>query len=226
MMRGLFIKAQPSRAVRRWTLILLALTLSALALGLLQPLSASMSPLALQEAARDAWHRWLIRQQTPRHVVESVEAPTVSVYTPQAAASEPATIQPVASDASSAGGQTAAVTAEVQTDQQIRTFVGLWAQSWSSKNLEAYYNAYADAFQPESRIALSEWKRERRQRILSKSKISVQVQDLLIVSADHQGVSVRFTQIYEADHLRSVTPKILVLNLQPDGWKIFREYTP
>lgn len=115
---------------------------------------------------------------------------------------------------------------EEDIDGQVQSFVERWAASWSAKNLDGYFAAYADNFQPESHKNLADWTKERKQRIVAKNKIAVQIKDFVIVSSDHSGLKTSFTQTYEADGFRSVSAKVLLLNRQEGAWKIVREYTP
>lgn len=216
MMRELFVKTKPSR--KRWWLG--AFVMSVLGSWVLvwsqSPWAWSADWLPSVPSAQ-SWWQDRMQDNTPNP--EVVEPLTTVAVVAQVASSEVA--------ASEALVQTAPeVSEQDRTEQQIRDFVNDWANSWASKNLDAYFGAYADKFQPESKKSLQEWRLERRQKILSKTRISVRVNDLAILSADHQGVSVRFNQEYVADQFQSMTPKVLVLNQQADQWKIHREYTP
>jgi hypothetical protein len=216
MMRELFVKTKPSR--KRWWLGAFAMSVLG---GLV--LAWSQSPWGWSVdwppsvSSVQTW--WQERMQDNPPTPEVVESLTNAPLVVQAAVPEVAASESLVEAAPEMAEQD-------RTEQQIRDFVQDWANSWASKNLDAYFGAYADKFQPESRKSIQEWRLERRQKILSKTRISVQVNDLTILSADHQGVSVRFNQEYVADQFKSVTPKVLVLNQQADQWKIHREYTP
>lgn len=199
-MRALFVGDRP--AGRRWGLWLLCLVvLAGVAGGLLWP-----------EHLRPWWPR--VPSAVPGPVVVPVAEPT------QAAA-------PLAAPATAQASEPAPeVPAEPPLEEQVQAFVGQWARHWSEKNTQAYLDAYAPHFQPEGGKSLAVWAQERKARILSKKKISVQVKSLGIVSVSEVGVTVSFTQVYEADQLVSTTPKVLVLGKRDGQWGILREFTP
>lgn len=140
----------------------------------------------------------------------------------------PVPIADASMDASSASpsAENVGMPAEEAADQQVEVFIRQWASDWSSKNIDAYFSAYSDQFQPDGKKSLQEWKVERRQRILPKKNISVDIADIAVISTNETGLTVSFSQTYVADNFRSTSSKILVLSHQDSGWKIVKEYTP
>ena len=227
-MRALFIDAKDAKTKpwRKW-LLAAGLVLSAVLL--------IVSDLAWVNQAQTGLQQWVSRighDPAPTIVVEPVQ-PLVAAASAEPAASD------AASDASNQVATQAAAQAvhdaspvapqpseEAQRQEQITAFVAQWATSWSAKDLDSYFYAYADQFQPEGKKSHTEWVKERKQRIASKSKIAVQVKQLVIEPLDAHQMRTNFNQIYEADGLQSSTLKTLHLTRQEGVWKITREFTP
>ena len=228
-MRALFIDAKDAKAKpwRKW-LLAAGLVLSAVLL--------SVSDLAWVNQAQTGLQQWVSRighDPAPTVVVEPVQPLVAAAAAAEAAASD------AASDASNQVATQAAAQAvhdaspvapqpseEALRQEQITAFVAQWATSWSAKDLDSYFYAYADQFQPEGKKSHTEWVKERKQRIASKSKIAVQVKQLVIEPLDAHQMRANFNQIYEADGLQSSTLKTLHLTRQEGVWKITREFTP
>lgn len=226
-MRALFIDAKDAKAKpwRKW-LLAAALVLSAVLL--------SVGDLAWVNHAQTGLQHWVSRigqDPAPTVVVEPVQPLVVAAASAEAAASD------TASDASTQAAQAAQAVSEaspvapqpseeVQRQEQITALVAQWAASWSAKDLDSYFYAYADQFQPEGKKSHTDWVKERKQRIASKSKIAVQVKQLVIEPLDAHQMRANFNQIYEADGLQSSTLKTLHLSRQEGVWKITREFTP
>lgn len=227
-MRALFIQNQDPKAKpwRKW--LLAAFVVSAVLL--------SVSELAWVNQAQTDLRQWvglINRDPAPTVVVEPVQPLVVAAASAEPAASD------ATSDASTQAASQAASQAvnapppvapqsseEVQRQEQITALVAQWATSWSAKDLDSYFYAYADQFQPEGKKSHAEWVKERKQRIASKSKIAVQVNQLVIEPLDANQMRANFNQIYEADGLHSSTLKTLHLSRQEGVWKITREFTP
>lgn len=211
-MRPLFIDSKPSGVRSRFWGLLALVVLSGAAL------------LFWQRASWPDWVRSLPSAWAqPEPEVQAPATEAVPLPAVAEASAEPAG----AASASMALAEASAPPGPADDiDQQVLAFVERWAASWSAKQLDSYFAAYAEQFQPEGKKTLADWAQERKQRIASKSKITVQIKDFMIVSSDHSGLKTSFTQVYEADGFRSISPKVLLLNKQEGAWKIVREYTP
>lgn len=209
-MRALFIKPKAPSG-RRW----LWLSLALLPLIVWAVLASDTAWLRSGPSLALSWPWTNTREDTAAVTAEQAPAPSASEAAAEASA--------VLAQAEASAPQSKEAD---PIEQQIQAFVNGWAASWSSKNLEAYFAAYSDKFLPENQKKLSDWALERKQKILAKSKISVQVSELTIMSADQHGLTVSFTQTYDADTIHIVSPKVLILSHQDDAWKIIREYTP
>lgn len=212
-MRALFIDAKVAKAKpwRKW-LLAAAVLVSAVLL--------SVSDLAWVNQAQTSLQQWVERigdDPAPTVVVEPVQPQVAVASAPETAASEATQDTPTVAPQPNE---------EAQRQEQITALVTQWAASWSAKDLDSYFYAYADQFQPEGKKSHAEWVKERKQRIASKSKIAVQVNQLVIEPLDASQMRANFTQIYEADGLQSSTLKTLHLSRQEGVWKITREFTP
>ena len=225
-MRALFIQNQDPKAKPWLKWLLAAFVVSAVLL--------SVSDLAWVNQAQTDLRQWVglvNRDPAPTVVVEPVQPLVVAAASAEPAASDAASeASTQATQASQAVNDPPPVapqpSEEAQRQEQIKVFVAQWATSWSAKDLDSYFYAYADQFQPEGKKSHAEWVKERKQRIASKSKIAVQVKQLVIEPLDASQMRANFNQIYEADGLQSSTLKTLHLSRQEGVWKITREFTP
>lgn len=129
------------------------------------------------------------------------------------------TPQAVTADASNhKPSENKAVASTAAIEQAVQT----WAAAWSQKNMTGYFKAYAPEFDPPGRLSRSEWEKERRERILPKTRIEVELRQLRI---DQQGqeATVRFVQHYQADALKASSRKTLKLVKQQNRWLITQE---
>jgi tetratricopeptide (TPR) repeat protein len=98
-----------------------------------------------------------------------------------------------------------------------------WAQAWSEKDLNSYYAAYVPGFKGGDRSS-ADWQKGRRDRILSKKRINVNVSGFS-VSIDQGVAQVTFKQIYAADQLKVSSQKTLEMVKQGNRWFIRQEST-
>ncbi|MBI3231096.1 MAG: tetratricopeptide repeat protein [Burkholderiales bacterium] len=111
--------------------------------------------------------------------------------------------------------------ANVERDDVLKA-VNSWAKAWSSKDMKGYLNAYGNDFQTPKGEPRKAWADERRQRIESKGRISVQVEEAQ-VKLEGNTATVKFRQIYTSDKLTANSRKILVLTKQGSKWQIKQE---
>lgn len=106
--------------------------------------------------------------------------------------------------------------------QAVQQAVHAWARAWSQKNMTQYLGAYAPTFAPPGGQSRKAWEQERRDRIVSKSKITVSLSKLKVdVSGSH--ATVGFVQSYKADQLAVSSRKTLKLVKRGDQWLITQE---
>lgn len=111
-------------------------------------------------------------------------------------------------------------TAKLDVERAVNT----WATAWEKKDMPGYLAAYSDHFSPAGGGSLSAWKEERRQRIVGKQAIVVNVRNLQ-VSVDGDQATAKFRQYYAAGSLKTTTRKTLVMRLEKGHWRIMRETT-
>ena len=108
-------------------------------------------------------------------------------------------------------------------NEKIRQAVIAWAKAWSRKDMSAYLSAYASNFSPGEKMSRAKWEEERKLRILSKRKISVEIRAIKVTMRDETRASVQFQQIYESDNFSGNSRKSLEMVKQQGQWLILRE---
>ena len=129
--------------------------------------------------------------------------------------------------AAASNAATVAEPAEANVNAPGRTEVAQavqrWARAWAQREVDAYAAAYEPDFKGTAGAAShAAWFAQRRERILSKRKIEVEVSDLKIDLRGSQA-EVRFTQRYRGDELRATNRKRLLLVQQGSAWLIREE---
>lgn len=154
--------------------------------------------------------------------------PAVTAAPPAAPAPEP---KPAATPAKAAADsapehnarKAQAAEQERQAMKAVEKAVAAWASAWEQQNMNAYYAAYSNRFDPQG-MSLSAWKAERKNRIVGKPAISVKISDLKItVNGDRASAS--FRQQYSSGGYRASTNKTLRMQNEGGKWRITREET-
>jgi hypothetical protein len=104
----------------------------------------------------------------------------------------------------------------------VREAVQAWAKAWSSKNMSAYLGAYGPGFVPPGGASRANWEAERKARIVPRSRISVDINDLT-VSVNGDRATAKFRQVYASDNLNSTNRKTLDMVRSGDRWLIVKE---
>jgi tetratricopeptide (TPR) repeat protein len=110
------------------------------------------------------------------------------------------------------------------SDKDIEQTVRAWAAAWSSKDMNAYFGAYAKNFDTPKNLSRKAWEEERRERITGKSRISVKVSDF-VTKTNGNTATVKFRQAYDADALSTSSRKTLELTKVGGRWLIAKETT-
>ncbi len=182
-------------------------------------------------------------QPTPAAPVASV-APSASAASAAAVSPPAPTTRPAASAAaplaSTPTGQTVAETAQTTRPsaevrpkpsasvadaaeaEAVRSAVLAWAKAWSRRDMNEYLQSYASNFVPAERLSRSQWEAERKQRILSKKSISVEIRQLK-VKVEDKTATVQFQQVYSSDNFTGTSRKTLEMVKQGGRWLIVRE---
>jgi Tetratricopeptide repeat len=142
-------------------------------------------------------------------------APVAAAPKPPATATAASTPATVAASASVGDSQQAVVT-------QVRQAVANWARAWSRKDMDAYFAAYTPDYNGgKSRDA---WMDERRNRILGKKSIDVNVSGISVVM-EGNAATAHFKQEYSAGELQVTSGKRLRFTKVGDRWLIQKEST-
>jgi tetratricopeptide (TPR) repeat protein len=97
-----------------------------------------------------------------------------------------------------------------------------WTKAWSSRNMVAYFDAYAPDFKGKA-ASRKAWEQERRDRITSKKKITVTLSDLRVKVSGNKA-TVRLRQDYNSDALSVKSGKNIELVKSKSGdWQITQE---
>jgi tetratricopeptide (TPR) repeat protein len=108
--------------------------------------------------------------------------------------------------------------------KEVEAAVRAWASAWAAKDVKGYLAAYGKEFDPPGSMKRSAWEEERRQRISSKSKISVKLENLTVTVNGNKGVA-QFRQNYKASGLAVSSHKTLDLLKVGERWHIVKEST-
>lgn len=113
------------------------------------------------------------------------------------------------------------------SDAGINQSVAAWAQAWRSKDVNAYFAAYAPEFVPDGVPSKKTWESQRKQRLSSKQGEITLVLNNLQVQRDGGEAVVQFEQKYAAKTYKDELLKTLELRYEPaqKRWLITRERT-
>ena len=157
---------------------------------------------------------------TPAAVTATPSAPAAATVTPLVTVATPATAVPALAppipSSSVAPGNNNARDAE--------NAVIAWAKSWAARDVKAYLAAYGKDFDPPGSLNRNAWEEERRQRISSKTKITVKLENLSVTVNNNTAVA-KFRQDYKANGLAVSSRKTLDLVKTGDRWQIVKEST-
>lgn len=142
----------------------------------------------------------------------------------------PARPEPVEPPGGTANGNAAANPATATTAQrrntddarEVQAAVRAWAQAWERKDMNAYIAAYVPGFRGTDGSA-SAWQSNRRQRIVGKSRISVELSGVTVELMPNSAARASFRQDYAADQLKASSPKVLELVKRDGKWLIRKE---
>ena len=142
--------------------------------------------------------------------------PTVVAATPAAKPAAAAQAAPAAETARDAGKASADQASAAETAR-------LWAQAWSSKNVDAYLGYYASDFRTPNGESRADWEKQRRERLGKPGPITVQLHEVAVSMSGKDTAQVSFKQKYSSSNLKSSNLKTLVLQRRGDQWMIVEE---
>jgi tetratricopeptide (TPR) repeat protein len=111
------------------------------------------------------------------------------------------------------------------SDSEIDSFLAEWAEAWSSKNVNAYLAKYSSNFRTPNGESFSDWQESRRNRIVGKDIITVEVSGTNISRKGDSFAQVTFKQKYTSNKLTQISSKTLILRKEGSGWFIEQEYS-
>ncbi|MDD2879013.1 MAG: tetratricopeptide repeat protein [Rhodoferax sp.] len=116
------------------------------------------------------------------------------------------------------------VPAEADAAKDAEAAVMAWAKAWAAKDMNAYLGAYSPEFKPSGKQSRSAWEKDRRDRIMGKSRISLTL-DNMSAKVNGDEAVVKFHQAYKADALSVASRKTLTLKKRGNRWLITQEST-
>lgn len=107
---------------------------------------------------------------------------------------------------------------------QIETFIAAWANSWQSRDVDAYLAHYHPEFTPAQDVTLSEWQDQRRRVIGNAGDIVITIEPPEFLADLEDGKrSARFWLHYNAANYADRTLKELLLVPVDGNWRILAE---
>lgn len=184
--------------------------------------AAAPAPVTVAAASAPAASAPASKPSTPS-AAPAVAAPAPAPATPAAAPAAP-TSKPAAA-AKPAPAEPAKPTAKADDDKlvvaTVEKAVMAWAKAWEQQNMTAYYAAYSNHFEPQEG-SLAAWKVERKERIVGKPSITLEVRDLK-VAVQGERATASFRQYYASGSFKATTRKTLRMQREGDKWRITRE---
>ena len=154
---------------------------------------------------------------SPPAVVRPVTTPATPASAPLSAppARAPVGVEPQPPTASASQRQA--------TDEarEVNAAVRAWAAAWARKDVDSYLEAYVAEYKANDRSPAA-WQHARRQRILGKNRITVELSGLTVEVAGERAKA-SFRQDYSGDSLTVSSQKTLELVKRSGRWLIRRE---
>jgi tetratricopeptide (TPR) repeat protein len=141
---------------------------------------------------------------------------------PAPVAAAPKAPEAKAPEAAPAPAPAPAPAASTASNAEVESAVRAWASAWASQDMDRYLAAYGPDFTPTGGQSRKSWEEDRRARIVGKSSISVNIENLAI-KVDGQNATAKFRQIYRADNLNVSSRKTLDLQRSGNQWHIRKE---
>jgi len=104
-----------------------------------------------------------------------------------------------------------------------KSFMLLWAQAWSTQDVDAYLSFYGEQFVPPAGKKRADWEAQRRTRILAPKEILVTLDDFQLNSLENGRQRIEVIQSYKSNLLADRFKKVFDLQQTDTGWEIIRE---
>jgi len=99
-----------------------------------------------------------------------------------------------------------------------------WREAWASQNLDAYFSAYADDYQPDTRFdSIEAWQAYKKRVISNKSFIRIEFEQ---VEVNMQGQDIAIVNLLQRFHSNTYNGKDfkkITFKYTPQGWRIIKE---
>ncbi|QNK69442.1 nuclear transport factor 2 family protein [Variovorax sp. PAMC26660] len=152
-----------------------------------------------------------------------VAAPAPAPAAPAKVAAAPAPVAaPTAKAPEAAPAPAPAPAAAPASNAEVESAVRAWASAWASQDMDRYLAAYGADFTPGGGQSRKGWEEDRRARIVGKSSISVNLENL-VIKVDGSSATAKFRQIYRADNLNVSSRKTLDMQRSGNQWHIRKE---
>lgn len=182
----------------------------------------------LEPARSDELHRRL-SEDAYRRVMAAGNQPALLARLEQllnarkAEAALHAAERPHAAETQLAGGKDQAIET-IKPEQQVRDALEAWREAWSKRDLDAYFAAYADDFDPGKRFTSTDaWRKYKRRVIGRQAGIGVTIEGLELVPLSDGTFKAGFVQHYRSPTYSSDDNKSIWFKLTEGSWKIARE---
>jgi outer membrane protein assembly factor BamE (lipoprotein component of BamABCDE complex)/ketosteroid isomerase-like protein len=154
-------------------------------------------------------------------------APAAALAAAEAKSAEKPVETKVDQPASAPAADTAVPPVASEPEAEINKSVAAWAQAWRSKDVNAYFAAYAPDFMPEGVASKTAWEAQRKQRLSTKQGGITLVLNNVQVQRDGGEAVVQFEQKYAARNYKDELLKTLEMRYEPaqKRWLITRERT-
>lgn len=113
------------------------------------------------------------------------------------------------------------VTAQVDTGEELLTFIEKWKTAWAAKDIDTYIDCYSPSFK-NGRLDRNSWRKKKSYLNKKYNFIKVAISDIAIEWTD-AGANVSFLQEYQSDQYQSTGTKRLQLVNKDDKWMIQKE---
>lgn len=110
------------------------------------------------------------------------------------------------------------------SEAELRQALQRWSQAWAEQAVPPYLSLYSSDFEPPKGLSRTNWVKQRTQRISSKKSIQIGIENLTLQIHANQA-TVRFTQLYQDERLRSSDRKTMHWAWHNGQWEITREFT-
>ena len=117
-------------------------------------------------------------------------------------------------------------TAPVQAvaGDEVEAAIQQWLAAWSAQDTTAYFDAYHEAFEPQSFSSQAAWRNQRQRNIQRPGSIAISYDDYMVLSRSVDSTMVTLEMEYRSPTYADRTVKLLGLIRDPQsGWKIIHE---